>query len=211
MKIAGEHLFEASREEVWKALLDPQVLAGTLPGFEQLEEVGENEYAGALNMRVGPVQGQFKGRVKLSDLEPPSSYRMKMSGKGAPGFVDGEGSLRLEEEGGATRLHYDIDAQVGGRIAGVGQRLLDSSAKVLSREALTGLERYFASAGAEEAEGEAAVPAAVAPPSQAEFAAKVAKGVVADLIPPERRPLAFGIGLAVYTIVVVLITRACSG
>ena len=62
MKIAGDHLFEASREEVWKALLDPKVLAGTLPGFEQLDEIGDYEYEGALNIRVGPVQGKFKGR-----------------------------------------------------------------------------------------------------------------------------------------------------
>ena len=209
MKISGQHVFEASREEVWKALLDPKVLAGTLPGFERLDEVGENVYEGALNIRIGPVQGQFKGKLELSELDPSSSYRMKMSGKGAPGFVDAEGQIRLESEGSSTRLHYDLDAQVGGRIAGVGQRLLDSSTKVLSREALAGLDRHFTSPSSEgSADGEVAAPE---PPSQAEFAAKVAKGVLADLIPRQWRPAVFGIGLVLYTLAVVLLTRACSG
>ena len=177
--------------------------------------MGENEFAGALKIRVGPVQGQFQGTVTLSDLVPLTSYRLKMNGKGAAGFVDGEGAIELQESDGGTLLHYDVDAKVGGRIAGVGQRLLDSSAKVLTRQALEGLERQLAAragAGSETGgEGGAAPGPSAEPPSQAAFAAKMARGVLADLIPPERRPLAITVALVVYTAVVVLLTRACSG
>lgn len=218
MKIAGDYLIAAPRDTVWEAILDPEVLSRTLPGFEQLERTGDNEFEGALNIRVGPVQGQFQGRVQLSDLDPPAGYRLKLGGKGAPGFVDGEGSLRLEEEEGSTRLFYDIDAQVGGRIAGVGQRLLDSSAKVLTRQALEGLETQLRAraAPATGIEGEpvravAAAPPTPGPPSQAAFAARFARDLARELVPPERRPLVFAAGLVLYTVIVVLITRACGG
>ncbi|MEM9557760.1 MAG: carbon monoxide dehydrogenase subunit G [Acidobacteriota bacterium] len=144
MKITGEHRFDASRQVVWEAVLDPEVLTKVLPGCEDFHRKGapdEHKFAGVLKIKVGPVQGKFKGDVELSDLEPPSSYRLALKGRGAPGFVDGAGSLRLEDaDGGGTLLRYDIDAKVGGRIASVGQRLLDSSTKVVTRQALEGLD-----------------------------------------------------------------------
>ena len=134
VKIQGEHTFDAPREVVWKALLDPEVLARTLPGAEKLELVGENQLAGALDMRIGPVQGKFQGTVTMTDVRPLEGYHLTIKGTGAAGFVEGEGAIRLEDgAGGGTALHYEVDAQVGGRIAGVGQRLLDSSAKVVTR------------------------------------------------------------------------------
>ncbi len=143
MKIQGEHFFQASRDQVWKAVLDPKVLSSSLPGFQRLDTIGDNEYEGALEIKVGPVEGDFQGTLKLSDLKPPSTYRFSLNGMGAAGFVDGDGLLVLEESGGGTRLHYDLDAKIGGGIAGVDQRLLDSSAKVLARQTLEGLERQF--------------------------------------------------------------------
>lgn len=140
MKLQGQHTFDAPRDAVWEALNDPEVLARTLPGCERLEEKEPHVYTGALNMQVGPVSGQFQGTVKLRDLEENRGYHMDLSGQGAPGFVQGKGSVSLEDaDGGGTVLTYDLDAQVGGRIAGVGQRLLDSSAKVITRQALEGL------------------------------------------------------------------------
>lgn len=145
MKLQGEHTFDAPRDRVWQALLDPDVLVNTLPGCERLEETGENRYDGTLNIQVGPVSGKFDGRVELLDLEPEEGYCLKLSGKGAPGFVHGEGSIRLSDaEGGGTKLTYDVDTQVGGRIASVGQRLLQSSSKVITRQALEGLEQQIA-------------------------------------------------------------------
>ena len=128
VKLQGQHTFDVPRAQVWQALLDPEVLARTLPGCEKLERTGEHQFAGALNLKVGPVQGLFDGTVALSDVQPPESYRIQLKGQGAPGFVEGDGTIRLEEAPGGTVLHYEVDAQVGGRIAGVGQRLLDSSA-----------------------------------------------------------------------------------
>ena len=145
MKIKGSHTLAVPRGVVWEAILDPEVLSRTLPGCEDMAPVGDNQFRGKLKMKVGPVQGVFEGGVELLDLDPPNGYRLKMDGKGAPGFVNGNGSLRLEDtDDGGTLLHYEIDAQVGGRIAAVGQRLLDSSAKVLTRQGLQGLEQQLA-------------------------------------------------------------------
>ena len=108
MQVAGEYTIAAPPEQVWEALLDPEVLAGTLPGFQSLEEVEPNVFAGTLALGVGPVQGRFEGRVELSDLQPPSSYRLRMDGRGTPGFVDGEGQVQLEPaDGGNHQGSYD--------------------------------------------------------------------------------------------------------
>lgn len=197
MKLEGTYTFDAPRETVWQALLDPEVLARTMPGCEKLEQIGENEYKGALKIRVGPVQGQFEGIVNLSNINAPESYRMQVDGKGAPGFMKGVGEVRLEDQGDATLMHYTGEAQVGGRIASVGQRLLDSSAKALTRQSLDGLHEQIkarvqasASHHAEEAlvgtQPQAAESSS--PPSQVEFALGVAKHLVDDLVPAPQRP-----------------------
>ena len=143
MKIQGEQSYPHPPQRVWQALLDPNILSRTLPGCEDLQEVGEHQYAGKLKMKVGPVQGVFQGGVTLSEIDELRGYHMKIEGKGAPGFMNGEGDLKLEEQDGGTLLHYDIDAQVGGRIASVGQRLLDSSAKVITKQGLAGLGKQL--------------------------------------------------------------------
>lgn len=229
MKLQGEHTFDAPRSEVWEALLDPHILVNTLPGCERLEEVGEHEFDGALNIQVGPVSGKFDGKVRLLELEPEEGYRLKMDGQGAPGFVKGDGKIRLEDaEGGGTVLTYEVDAQVGGRIAGVGQRLLLSSGRVLSRQALEGLEAQLtarrAPAEAQEAEEpEAPEDAADEPaeaaegkpegenppkrrvarptaqaPSQMEFAVKFAKGMFEETVPPKMRPVVIFLALLLW-------------
>ena len=113
MKLEGTYTFDAPREVVWQALLDPEVLGRVMPGGEALEKIGENEYKAVLKIRVGPVQGQFEGLVTLLDINPPESYRMQVSGKGGPGFMKGEGQVRLEDQGSSTLLHYSGEAQVG--------------------------------------------------------------------------------------------------
>lgn len=229
MKLAGSHDLPFQRRAVWEALMDPEVLSRTLPGCEQLEESGDNAFAGRLKVNVGPVRGEFRGTLTLSDLDPPQSYRMRLDGQGPSGFMNGEGTVRLEVTDGGTRLHYDLDAQVGGRIAGVGQRVLDSSARSVARQGLEGLERQLAArhgaaqAQAREAEKKAAetkaatvtagegsaLDAAVATgdaPSQASFAASVARDVLADLVPPARRVwLAAGVGFVSGLIVGLLV------
>ncbi len=189
MKIKGSHTLDVPRGVVWEAILDPEVLSRTLPGCEDMAPVGDNRFRGKLKMKVGPVQGVFEGGVELLDLDPPNGYRLKMDGKGAPGFVNGSGSLRLEDLGDdGTLLHYEIDAQVGGRIAAVGQRLLDSSAKVLTRQGLQGLEQQLAARAPVADEAPAPAPAdsaeaAPAAPSQAAFAGRFAAGMARELWP----------------------------
>ncbi|HRC85308.1 MAG TPA: carbon monoxide dehydrogenase subunit G [Thermoanaerobaculia bacterium] len=214
LKVSGEHLFEAPRATVWRAVTDPTVLARILPGCESLEQVAENQFKGALNIKVGPVQGRFAGEVNLAELVPPESYQLAVKGQGPAGFVEGHGRLSLAEQGSGTLLSYDLDAQVGGRIASVGQRLLDSSARVVARQALEELARqlpFLMPASPEPGGAPATAEAAVAPqaPTQAEFAARVARGVVADLVPPEKRPLVIGLSLVLLLLIVLLLMRAC--
>lgn len=175
MKIAGEYLFEGPQDVVWETLMDPDVLASVLPGCEKLERVGEDEYEGALEIKIGPVQGAFKGKVKLSDIVKPDSYTMRVDGQGAAGFVNATGHLKLRPENGQTHVDYEGDAQVGGRLAAVGQRLVESSAKAIIRQSLDGLNEAVkaraagagasgsgasgAGGGAFEADESAAVPA----------------------------------------------------
>ena len=207
MKLVGEYRFETPREQVWRALLDAEVLSRCLPGFERLEEIGENDFEGALDMRVGPVQGKFQGHLTLSELDPPSGYRLQIKGQGPAGFVNGKGTLTLEDLGDGTLLQYDMDAQIGGKIAGVGQRLLDSSARAISDQALAELGKIVSSQmEASQAGVEEELPAA---PSEAEFAARVAKEVVSDLVPPERRALWVTAALAIVVVVIVVLFRSC--
>jgi carbon monoxide dehydrogenase subunit G len=148
MQIEGQYTFRAPLNAVWDALMDPAVLAQALPGGEELKRVGENEYLAVMNVRVGPVQGKFEGRIELADIDPLKGYRMKVAGQGAPGFVNGEGDVLLEaasdEAGELVLMSYRGDVQVGGKIAGVSQRLVESSAKSLTRQGLQALERQIA-------------------------------------------------------------------
>jgi carbon monoxide dehydrogenase subunit G len=177
MKLQGDYLFEASVDEVWTALLDPVVLAAVMPGCEKLELV-DGQYVGELNIKVGPVQGKFSGKVDLKDMVAPTSYTMNVDGRGAPGFVKATASVKLEAEGANTRMRYDADAQVGGKIASVGQRLLEASSRAITKQSLEGLNdniklRAAASKAAAEADAAeqaeaAAVPAAAEAPASAE-------------------------------------------
>ena len=189
MKVAGDYSFDAPREELWEALLDPKVLAATMPGCEKLELVGENKYEGELNIKVGPVQGKFQGKIQLEQIDPPNGYTMQLDGRGAPGFVKATARVQIEADGEKSRLAYDGDAQVGGRIASVGQRLLDSSAKAIIKQSLEGLNEALKARSTAAASGEAVPEPEIHAPSQAEFAAKIAKEVAKDLIP---RPVLIG-------------------
>jgi carbon monoxide dehydrogenase subunit G len=219
MKIQGEYTFDAPRERVWRALLDPEVLARTLPGCERLERTGDNEFRGVLNVQIGPVKGQFQGALQLSDILPLEGYHMKLDGSGPSGFMNGQGELRLADAPAGTTLRYDLDTQIGGRIAGLGQRLVESSAKSITRQGLEGLARELAAmkdpvaeTAAETAE-ETTPPPAPPParPTQAEVAARVAGDVARDLVPAGKRPWVIGVGLALLAALVFLLARACGG
>jgi hypothetical protein len=208
MKISGEYTFEAPQQRVWDALQDPTVLTSVLPGCERLQEVGEKQYEGELNIRVGPVQGKFQGKIEMKDLQAPNHFTLSIDGRGAPGFVNAEATVDLEPSAGGTLMRYASDAQVGGRVASVGQRLLDSSAKSIIRQSLDGLHQIMKAGGSGEtapgAEPASPTPATPAyePPSQTEFAARVARDVAGDLIP---KPVWIALGILILGLVLYLL------
>jgi len=138
MKLEGDYVFDATVPEVWSALFDPVILAAVMPGCEKLELV-DGQYVGEIKVKVGPIQGKFTGKVDLKDKVEPESYTMIVDGRGAPGFVKATAAVKLAAEGERTRVFYDTDAQVGGKIASVGQRLLDASARAIVAQSLEGL------------------------------------------------------------------------
>lgn len=145
MKVQGQTKLPAPRQRVWDALLDPVVLAATLPGCEALEPVGENQYKMKMKLAMASVQGVFDGKVSLEDQQPPESYRMRVQGSGRIGFINGVGSLRLEAAGDdETVVHYSGDVKVGGMIAGVGQRLLDLTSKIMIKRFFEALAKTLA-------------------------------------------------------------------
>ncbi|MEO0459718.1 MAG: carbon monoxide dehydrogenase subunit G [Myxococcota bacterium] len=196
MKLAGEYTFDAPVKTVWDALLDPEVLAATLPGCDKLELI-DGVYEGALNIKVGPVQGKFKGKVALEELRELEGYTMVVDGKGAPGFVKARADIALTQSGTETKMSYDSDARVGGRIASVGQRLLEASAKAIVKQSLDGLNEIMKrrTAGISD-------PAVIQAPSQSEFARRVASEVTKELIPT---PVRYGLVVAAMAAIAILV------
>jgi len=152
--------------------------------------VGENEYEGRINIRVGPVQGSFAGTVRLSDIQPPNSYRLELEGQGRPGYIKGAGQLRLESnDDSKTTLYYTGEAQLSGRIASVGQRLMDSSARSITRQGLESLDKQIQArmqpapaAPAGNAAPSNQPPAPPVAPSTAEVGLNVARDVASDVL-----------------------------
>jgi carbon monoxide dehydrogenase subunit G len=135
MEIKGEYRIAALREKVFAALNDPAVLQACIPGCESLEKTSDTEMKAKVRLRIGPVSASFTGKVTLSDIDPPNGYKISGEGQGgAAGFAKGGAVVTLHEDGGATVLNYNVDAQVGGKIAQVGARLIDGTAKKLADE-----------------------------------------------------------------------------
>jgi len=132
MKIEGSHDVPAPRQKVWDAFLNPEQLRQAIPGCEKLEAMGNDEFKATMKIGVGAVKGTFEGKVKLSEKNPPNSYRMAVDGSGGPGFMRGETLISLSDIEGGTRVSYSADVQVGGLIAGVGQRMLGGVSKMMA-------------------------------------------------------------------------------
>lgn len=132
MKIEGSHDIQAPRAKVWDAFLNPEQLRQAIPGCEKLEAIGPDEFRATMKVGVAAVKGTFEGKVKLTEKAPPNSYRMAVEGSGSPGFVRGDTVITLTDIDGGTRVAYSADVQVGGLIAGVGQRMLGGVSKMLA-------------------------------------------------------------------------------
>lgn len=138
MEMSGEYKIPAPREEVWTALNDPEVLKQAIPGAESVEKVSDTEFAAVARAKIGPVNAKFKGTVTLSDLDPPNGYTINGEGSGgAAGFAKGSAKVRLDQDGDHTRLLYEVHATVGGKLAQIGQRLVNSSASKMADEFFT--------------------------------------------------------------------------
>ena len=130
MEMKGEQLVPASQQATWAALNDPAVLKACVPGCESITPAGENVYEVLMVARVGPVSAKFKGKLTLSDINPPQSYSISFEGQGgAAGFAKGGAQVRLSTEGENTKLSYDVKANVGGKLAQIGSRLVDAAAR----------------------------------------------------------------------------------
>jgi carbon monoxide dehydrogenase subunit G len=138
MKLSGENRINAPPQDVWRALNDPDVLRQAIPGCQSLEKLSDTQFKATVVTKIGPVQAKFNGEVELTDLDPPNGYTI--SGKGSGGVAGnarGGAKVRLQPDGNGTKLSYDVDAQVTGKLAQLGSRLIDSTAKMLAGQFFT--------------------------------------------------------------------------
>jgi uncharacterized protein len=171
MKMSGEEIIPASRQTVWKALNDIDVLKRSIPGCETISKESDTRMSARVVVKVGPVKAGFNGVVTLSDLDPPNGYRISGEGKGGlAGFASGGATVRLDTVPEGTKLSYDVDAQVGGKLAMLGSRLIDSSARSLAGQFF---ERFAEIAGKMKEEVPAPAAAVEAPAAPAPAAKPV--------------------------------------
>ena len=196
MDLKGEYRIPAPREQVWAALNDPEVLKACIPGCETLERTADNAFAATVAMKVGPVRAKFSGAVELSDIDPPNGYTISGEGKGgAAGFAKGGAKVELVEDAGETVLKYDVEANVGGKLAQLGSRLIDGTARKLANDFFAKFSELAAahpgaapvSAPAAPAPAPAPAPAAETPAPAPEAPAPSAPAVpaAATEVPPE--------------------------
>jgi uncharacterized protein len=207
--IEGDYDIAAPCALVWEMVQDPEILSRILPGCEKLELTGENEYQGKIRIQVGPVDGMFQGKLELSDVRPLEGFHMLVNGRGPSGVIRGEGDLNLHPTETGTRLIYEGTGEVSGRMASVGQRLMTSSAKAVTKQCLQNLDRQVQARQAPpetevsgingRAAAERAMPQGAPPaPSQTEFMLGVGEELLAEYIPdPRQRKLVGGLVLAV--------------
>ena len=161
MEMSGEYRIEAPRDKVWDALNDPEILKQAIPGCDEIQRLSDTELSAKVTAKVGPVKASFTGQVTLSDLDPPNSYRISGEGKGgAAGFAKGGANVSLEADGDATILKYEVDATVGGKLAQLGARLIDGTAKKMAGEFFSNFAEIVGGPAPEAAAAPAAAPAA---------------------------------------------------
>ena len=145
MEFTGTYSIPASRAAVWDALNDPEILQACIPGCEAMAQQGDNQFEATVFAKVGPVQARFKGTVTLENLEPPIGYELKFDGSGGvAGFAKGDARINLTSEGDHTVMTYQANAKIGGKLAQIGQRLVDSSAKKMADDFFTEFSRLAA-------------------------------------------------------------------
>ena len=132
MKLSGSYQINLEKQKVWEALNDPEILKKTIPGCEKFKKNSDTKFSATATNKIGPFNASFTGNIELKDLNPPHSYKISGSGNSPVGFASGEAEVKLEDENGGTKLIYTVEANVGGKIAQVGSRLIDMTAKKMA-------------------------------------------------------------------------------
>ncbi len=132
MKLSGSYQINLSKEKVWEALNDPEILKKAIPGCEEFTKNSDTEFTATATNKIGPFNASFTGDIELTDLNPPNSYKITGSGNSPVGFASGEATVKLEDHEKGTNLIYEVEANVGGKIAQVGSRLIDMTAKKMA-------------------------------------------------------------------------------
>jgi len=200
MKVEGEHIFEGTPQQVWDLFRDTEVMAAALPGTKKMDYLGDNKYEAVMNVRVGPVSGEFSGDLVISNEDHPRSYTMTVEGRGKPGFMKGAGDITLIDQGDSgTLMQYEGEVQIGGKLAAVGQRLIDTVAKSIIGQAFETLDNVLAErvSAAEEGRG-----ATYQKASESDYAAAVAR----DMLSAPWVKWAVGAGILVVIFLVLLFT-----
>ena len=180
MKVEGEHTFNGTQQQVWDLFRDTEVMSAALPGTKKMELIEENTYEAVMFVRVGPVAGEFSGQLVISNEDFPQSYTMTVEGRGKPGFMKGVGDVTLIDlEGNQTLMKYEGEVQIGGKLAAVGQRLVDTVAKSIIGQAFEVLDGVLAEKVNAEKEGREAV---YKESSQGDYVSAVAKDVIKNIL-----------------------------
>jgi len=142
MDMSRSERIAAPRDNVWAALNDPAILKHCIPGCESIEKISDTKMTAKVTLKVGPVKASFAGRVTLSELDPPNGYKITGEGSGGvSGFAKGGATVNLKDDGGTTQLDYVVNAQIGGKLAQLGARLIDSAAKKIAGEFFSNLAK----------------------------------------------------------------------
>jgi uncharacterized protein len=203
MDMTGERRIPAPRQKVWDALNDPEVLKAAIPGCKTLDKESDTDLRATAAVKIGPIAAQFTGKVQLLDLDPPNSYRIAGEGQGGvAGFANGGANVRLSDDGDFTLLQYDVKAQVGGKIAQLGARLIDASAKQMADQFFDRFSALVATPESVAVDGAAGVIAAATTPASEPAAINVF-----SLIPshPYGFPVVFWIGAVIFFFIFVMI------
>ncbi|WP_029008008.1 SRPBCC family protein [Azospirillum halopraeferens] len=185
MEMTGQYRIAAPRERVWEALNDPEVLRRCIPGCEEIDKRSDTEYTARVQAKVGPVSARFSGKVTLSDLDPPNGCTMTGEGTGgAAGFARGSARVRLAEEGDATVLSYTADAKVGGKLAQVGSRLIQSASRKMADDFFARFAEVVGDgAPAADPAGSEVVAGRAEPPPELPVPVPAASGAIATYLP----------------------------
>jgi carbon monoxide dehydrogenase subunit G len=206
MDMTGERRIAAPRQKVWDALNDPEVLKAAIPGCKSLDKTSDSDLRATAAVRIGPISAQFTGKVQLLDLNPPTSYRIAGEGQGGvAGFANGGATVQLSDDGVFTLLKYEVKAQVGGKIAQLGARLIDATAKQMADQFFDRFSAQVAGPPEIAADGPIGAVAAIAaakPGPQAPVAVNILAMIPKE---PYGFPLIAWIGCAVFFVIFVMI------